>query len=225
LQAALTPLLEDGQGWRLQLDTYQHEVERYGGPEGVQQTERIFHIDSEAVLALLPLLVGDARSDLRWRLACAGMHLLLTDLGFDVSIRRAILRKAQKALATEYGAADTLPHPIGTRFRSERQSLESLLELAPSTEPRLAPGLEILRRRSERLAPLMVALRDCAQSGRLLVALPELAHSYLHMHANRLFASAQRAHEFVLYDFLLRHYQSQAARTSRGSSLSSYPGT
>ena len=45
----------------------------------------------------------------------------------------------------------------------------------------------------------------------LTLPLPELAVSYLHMHANRLLRSAHRAQELVLYDFLARLYQSQAA--------------
>lgn len=213
LRTAVAPLLDDGRGWRWQLDTYQQEVERYGGPEGVVLAERIFHADSEAFLAILPLLTGDARSDLRWRLACAGMHLLLTDLGFDLSTRLSILTMSQREFATEFGADDKLRHQLGTRFRSERKSLEELLALPPGADSRLAPGLEIFRRRSELLAPLIAGLKLCEQSGRLSAPLPDLAPSYLHMHANRLFPSAQRAHELVLYDFLLRYYRSQAARS------------
>src|SRR5262249_37635552 len=77
LQAAAAPLLAGGRAWRLQLDTYEREVERYGGPEGIVLAERLFHADSEAILALAGLLAEDARGDLRWRLALVGMHLLL----------------------------------------------------------------------------------------------------------------------------------------------------
>jgi hypothetical protein len=42
--------------------------------------------------------------------------------------------------------------------------------------------------------------------------IPELAASYLHMHANRLLRSAARAQELVLYDWLYRMYEAQAAR-------------
>jgi class I lanthipeptide synthase len=40
------------------------------------------------------------------------------------------------------------------------------------------------------------------------------------MHVNRLIRSAQRAHELVLYDLLVRLYESQAARAKapRGGS-------
>ena len=44
--------------------------------------------------------------------------------------------------------------------------------------------------------------------------LAELAPSYLHMHANRLLRSAQRAQELVLYDFLARLEESRAARSA-----------
>jgi thiopeptide-type bacteriocin biosynthesis protein len=212
LQTALVPLLEDRRAWRMQLDTYEQEAERYGGAAGIALAEQIFHADSEAVLALLPLLANDARGDLRWRLACASLHLLLIDFGFDFAARHAVLRATHSAFAAEFGADDKLRHQIATRFRSERSNLDSLLALNFPSVPRLAPAWPIFRRRSERLAPVMAALSDCDRSGQLTMPLPELAHSYLHMHANRLFPSGQRAHELVLYDFLLRHYQSQAAR-------------
>jgi hypothetical protein len=72
--------------------------------------------------------------------------------------------------------------------------------------------LEVLRRRSRSLVSVLAELKACAQTGRLSVRLTDLAASYLHMHANRMLRSAQRAQELVLYDFLARLYQAQAAR-------------
>jgi thiopeptide-type bacteriocin biosynthesis protein len=212
LQAAVAPLLEAGRIWRVQLDTYEREVERYGGPEGVVLAEQVFHADSEAVLALAPLLAEDARGDVRWRLACAGIHRLLTDLGFDLEARRDLLHTARSAFAAEFQMDATLRHQIGARFRSERERLGAILDSTPDADPQLAPGLEVLRRRSERLTPLVFELRALARSGRLSVPLQELALSYLHMHANRLLPSVHRAHELVLYSFLARLYESQSAR-------------
>src|SRR5205807_10366290 len=53
LQTAVSPLLDDGRLWRVQLDTYEREVERYGGPEAIELAEKLFHADSEAVLQLI----------------------------------------------------------------------------------------------------------------------------------------------------------------------------
>jgi thiopeptide-type bacteriocin biosynthesis protein len=212
LRAAAAPLLDDGRLWRLQLDTYEREVERYGGPEGIELAERLFHADSEAALTLAGTFAEDSRGDLRWRLALLGADMLLTALGFDLQTRRAVLCKTRAQFAAEFRADANLRHQLGSKFRSERKALEALLRRAVASGTPLASGLEALRERSERLAPVMAELRARAQAGRLTVPLTELAPSYLHLHANRLLRSAQGAQELVLYDFLYRLYESRAAR-------------
>jgi thiopeptide-type bacteriocin biosynthesis protein len=218
VQAAAAPLLDDGRLWRIQLDTYEREVERYGGALGIELAERVFHADSEAVLALAARLPEDARGDVRWRLAVLGMDRLLSDLGFDLDTRHAVIRRARDSFSAEFRADAGLQHQLGTKFRPERPGLEALLEATPGGDDRLAPGKEVLQLRSRRLVPIADELRSCARAGRLTVSLPELAVSYLHMHANRLLRSAHRAQELVLYDFLARLYESRAARAQRGTS-------
>jgi thiopeptide-type bacteriocin biosynthesis protein len=217
LQAAAAPLLDDGRLWRVQLDTYEREVERYGGAEGVVLAERLFHADSEAVLALAGLLAEDARGDVRWRLALLGMDRLLSDLAFDRDTRWAVIRKTRELFAAEFHADADFKHQLGSKYRPERKSLESLLDLAPGADDRLAAGVAMFQHRSVLLARVMAELKACARAGRLSVSLAELAPSYLHMHANRLLRSAQRAQELVLYDWLSRLYDAQAAR-ARGAS-------
>jgi thiopeptide-type bacteriocin biosynthesis protein len=219
LQAAAASLMDDGRLWRFQLDTYEREVERYGGPEGIALAERLFQADSEAVLALAGRLPEDTRGEVRWRLALLGMDRLLDDLGFDPDTRPAVIRRARDAFAAEFRADAEFSHQLGTKFRPERAGLVALLDPTPETDTPLAFGLEVLRRRSQRLAPVLAELKACARAGRLTVPLPELAVSFLHMHANRLLRSAHRAQELVLYDFLARLDASRAARAPRGASL------
>jgi thiopeptide-type bacteriocin biosynthesis protein len=213
LQAASASLLRDGSLWRIQLDTYEREVERYGGAAGIALAERLFQADSEAVLALAELFAEDARGNTRWRLALVGMDLLLGDLSLDLNARLAVLRRTRDTFAAEFHADSKFEHQLAARFRKERKGLEALLDPTAIADPPLAAGLEILRRRSRSLAPVTVELRADAQAGRLSMPLADLATSYLHMHANRMLRSAQRAQELVLYDFLVRLYQSQAARS------------
>jgi thiopeptide-type bacteriocin biosynthesis protein len=212
LQAAVAPLLDDGRLWRIQLDTYEREVERYGGAAGIDLAERLFEADSGAVLALAERLAEDARGDVRWRLALVGMDLLLSDLGFDLETRCMVLNKTRDTFAAEFHCDAEFARQLATKFRPERKGLEALLDPATTAHAPFAGALDVLRRRSQALAPVMAELRACAQAGRLSVLLTELAPSYLHMHANRMLRSAQRAQELVLYDFLSRLYQSQTVR-------------
>jgi hypothetical protein len=52
VQKAMGRSLDAGDVWRVQFDTYEREIERYGGTEGIPLAERIFHCDSDAVLEL-----------------------------------------------------------------------------------------------------------------------------------------------------------------------------
>ncbi|HVT60596.1 MAG TPA: lantibiotic dehydratase [Thermoanaerobaculia bacterium] len=218
LHAAAAPLLADGRLWRLQLDTYEREVERYGGPAGIAIAERLFQLDSQAVLEVLDLLEGDEGADARWRLAFYGVDAMLNDLGLDVPAKLAVLERLRLAFGKELaGGADgaawkQLQVQIDQRFRTERPRLEPLLDAAGDPENPLAPALAVLLRRSQASAPLAAELRRLEAGRRLAASMDDLAFSFVHMHVNRLIRSAQRAHELVLYDFLYQTHRSRAAR-------------
>jgi thiopeptide-type bacteriocin biosynthesis protein len=215
INAALSPLLDDGRIWRLQLDTYEREVERYGGAEGIVLAEQLFHADSEAALEIVEMLEpGDAGADERWRLTCYGIDLLLTDFGFDLKGKHAILKQTREAFAKEFRADKNLSGQLSEKFRKERQSLEALLTSAHEDEHPLAPGVAVLHRRSEHLSQIIAALKTCEEAGLLSAPSARLLPSYIHMHANRLLRSAQRQQELVIYDLMTRLYESRIARAA-----------
>ena len=215
LETAAYSLLGDGRGWRLQLDTYEREVERYGGDEGVALSERLFHVDAEAVLAIVELLSGDEGADARWRLTLCGIDALLDNSKFDLAARRRLMKKLRNSLGDEPRFVGGIERQLGSHFRRHRHELEALLDHTREAHSNLAPAIELFDRRSERLVPIVAELEDAARRGRLTCTIEELTVSYLHMHANRLLRSAHRDQELVIYDFLNRLYDSQAARLTR----------
>jgi thiopeptide-type bacteriocin biosynthesis protein len=210
LHQAAQPLLADGRVWRVQLDTYEREVERYGGAAGIELAEQLFHADSAAALAIVERGAGDGAVMRRWRLALRGIDMLLENLGFDPEARHALIRQARDGYAQEFRADARLSRQLGDAYRRERKNLESLLDPALD-EQSLRPGLAALRARSDRLAPIGAELRARERDG--LLAVERLALSFTHMHANRLLRSAQRHQELVLYEFLDRLYEARAARS------------
>jgi len=220
LTSALAPLHREQLLWKVQLDTYEREVERYGGPEAILLAEQLFQADSEAVLELLELLPGDEGADARWRLMLCGMDLLLSELGLGLEDRLRVVTALRESFGREFQVDSTVEQQLAERFRKERRGLEELLGSRKASSPVLAQGLEVLQRRSARLAPITTGLNTLAAEGKLSVPLPELAGSFLHMHANRMARSAARPQELVLYDLLSRHYASQAARQRKQGSPS-----
>jgi len=212
LHAAAAALLDDGRLWKLQVDTYRREVERYGGPGGIEIAEAIFQADSEAVVAIAQLLQGDEGEQARWRLGLRGIDLLLTDLGLDLSDKREVMQTVRASFVRMLGVEPRLEHQLAANFRRERRSLEALLDPAGDRTSDLAPGIELLHERSRKLAPLARELEARARAGRLSLPLHELARSYIHMFTNRLFRCAALAQELVLYDWLGRLYEAGLAR-------------
>lgn len=214
LAAQTGAMLDDGRMWKLQLDTYEREVERYGGATGVALAERLFAADSACVLDILGMLAGDAGMDARWRLALRGIDQLLDDLGLPLAGRLALMRRIRDGFAREHrvDAAVGFQRGLGDKYRKERAALDALLDRSLDADSDLAPGLERLAQRSAASAPIIAELRAAEQQGALTLPIVELAPSYIHMHVNRLIRSAQRAHELVLYDLLARLYEGRLAR-------------
>jgi thiopeptide-type bacteriocin biosynthesis protein len=214
LERAVRPALA-GQGmWKLELGTYEREIERYGGDDGILLAEELFHHDSELVLQLLELASEEDLDDIGWQLALRGMSRLVDDFGFDLAAKRRIFTRLREGYYREHGIKRPHP-PLGDGFRKHRPRLQELV--APS----LAPGDDfteaepLFQQRSIAHRGIVARLREAERSGRLSVPIEELVPSYLHMHANRVLRTAARAQETVLYDFLDRLYESEEARATR----------
>ncbi len=125
------PLLSSGMLWKIEFDTYQREVERYGGVDGVLAAEDIFFADSEAVLDILQELAGDEGLDIRWRVGIMGIDQLLSDFGFDEKGKQEAIRGWCETSQTEFKVDMSGKRQLGDRFRTERRKLESLVDESP----------------------------------------------------------------------------------------------
>lgn len=183
--------------WKVQFDTYEREVERYGGPEAIELAEQIFHHDSEAVVALLESCSGDAGADLRWRLMIAGIDCLLADFDLDTEARLRITETCRDSFGRQFHY-EAMRDKLASRFRPERASLMSMLDTPISA----------LEQRSAAIVPIARELRR----RRLSIPIETILPSLLHMHVNRMARSAGPEHEMVLYDYLAQLYRSRIAR-------------
>jgi thiopeptide-type bacteriocin biosynthesis protein len=211
------PLLDSGAVRKMLLDTYEREVERYGGDRGIELVEQIFWRDSEAILGIVELLDGDAGADARWRLAVRGVDSLLDALGFDAEARARVMSNGRDALGNEFHANADFWARVGDRFTRERASLETVFARDPAADAEhdLEPGFTLLAARDQALVPIGAELRARDAAGELAPRLGDLAWSLCHMHANRLLHASQRAQEMIVYDFVRRLHAARKARAKQ----------
>lgn len=214
LTDALAPHLADGTVWKVSTDTYDREVERYGGDAGIELAEQVHAADSDAVLEALDILDGDdfgaEAPDARWKLCLYATDRLLADAGLDIAQRREWAKAGAAGYRPEYPNASNLDPGIGQRWRRERADVTALLD--GTNEHRYEAACLAFRKRSEELAPLLAELKDRSDRGELTQPFSALLHSFSHLNAVRLLRSAARTHELILLSFLDRYYASQLAR-------------
>lgn len=199
-----TPLLENGALARVQLDTYQREIERYGGEAGIELSERLFHHDSEAVVAILLKGAREGGPEGERPLhALAGIDTLLAAFGLSLAERLSFVREAPRSSSGAHH------HAGGEWFRRRRRELDGVLSPAAAGDWLH----DVLARRSRRLSHVAARLREREAAGALTCPLSELLISYTHMHVNRLLRPEDAVSEPMLYDVLARHYRARLART------------
>ena len=192
---------------KVEFDTYDREVERYGGKGGVVAAEAIFCADSEAVVRILAIVKGSP--DLRWRAALLGAHRLLADCGLTLAERHELTRLCCKSFESEGETAIKKTRFVAERFRSARADLSALFAGHVDQTIALQRAGEILDRRSAMVVPAVQALYSLSKTEELRASIGDLVISYVHMHFNRMFEDRQRIFESVLYAFLCRLYDSE----------------
>lgn len=211
LQERASHLLDEGLVWKVQLDTYVREVDRYGGPDAIEIVERLFGADSNAAISLVESLEGDEGVNLRWRLTLQAVHFLLDDFRFSLDEKSRIVRALRDSYAAEFGSSPDLKRQIGRRYRQEKQALQALIAesgaVADSAE-------QVFEARAAEIRPLATELRALEARNGLTRSVADIASSLVHMTANRLLRSAARAQEMVIYDLLDRLYVATAKRAA-----------
>jgi thiopeptide-type bacteriocin biosynthesis protein len=215
IHSATGALIEQRCIWKMEVDTYDRELERYGGLTGMLHSEQVFFSDSEAVVTILQALGQDSALDQRLTIAILGVDRLLLDCGLDLAVRHAAVRRARDVVHQDVRVHPQALKRLNERFRAARSSLETALEGSHQTRkasPFLETIWEAFKSRSQHIRAVGNELQNLRQSGQLSQEVCDIALSYAQAHVNRLIPWDIRAHELLVYDFLTRYYQGRLAR-------------
>jgi lantibiotic biosynthesis protein len=206
LYDAFSALVEKGIIHKIQLDTYTREVERYGS-DLIELSESVFHIDSQFVLGVLPV-IRNSVTDLRWLTGIKGIDDYLQAWNFTLPEKQQFVKDVQDAFFEEFHVDKGLMKQVNAQYRKNFQKISRLV-LETEVDPKEKQVLEKINSFSDLLKevfdPLMYQGLDNTRRDDLL-------QSYIHMYINRLFISQQRKYELMLYSFLFKYYEGQIAR-------------
>ena len=201
MQHALQGTVASGVVHRVQVDTYQRELERYG-MEHIVACETLFHFDSLSTLVFLTKTDGFFDEGLRFAVAAAKIDRLLTNLGLPVSQIRRLMATLKEQFFVEFGGEPSLRHQLNDKYRSYQPVIRQALA------HNFVPVEGIWQWQEPQSSVLRQLAAGIPDENQLL----NIAGSLIHMTVNRLFPSKQRVYELVLYHCMAKHYDSVMAR-------------
>lgn len=214
------PFLNWGLIWKIQTDTYEREIQRYGA-NSIGLCENLFHLDSVCTVNMLDLIEGDEGEIIRWKFGIRAIDEFLDNFGYTLEKRERLMEMLKIGFGREFGMNRELKKQLDKEFRQQRSEIENILNHESDSKSEMLPLFNLLQERRANSKQAIEAILLLNEKEELQVPLDELLSSFIHMMLNRLFKSNQRMHEMIIYDFLFRHYKSAIAQRKSQEKLAS----
>ena len=198
--------------WKIQLDTYKREIERYG-VNSIEIGEDLFYYDSKMIVDFISIIgdKGEEGEELRWLFSIRAIDSLLNTFKYNIQRKKNLFDRLSVAFEIEFNADKRLRKDIGKKYRVYDDKIRSfMLDNTPDYKCIIA----LLKTKENNIEPLVKEILKIEKKGILNLELDNLLNSYIHMLMNRLFKSKNRLNELVIYNFLLRYYKSRIALES-----------
>lgn len=203
LSAPLEQMHNDGISWKIQMDTYNRELERYGD-ELVEESESLFCADSFMKLDFLRQTEGDERENIRWLWGMKNADWMLDCFALSLEEKEALLKTVKEQFGREQRFGKPALQEINKKFNKYRTEMHSVMNGKDEEAP-LVPVQMFAAFQNEVTTIATIIKEKAANRPEVLNS---LLLSYLHMCLNRLFPAEPRLQEAVLYEFLYKYYVS-----------------
>lgn len=205
IQPLLKKLLEQELIWKIQTDTYERELERYG-VANIQQVETLFFHESEMVCAFLNQQKGIEQENIQWLFCLRVIDDLLHNFEYTLSQKIELLKQLKEAFGKEFHINKNLRKQINKKFQEHRVPIQQILSTEKKQPQKYSSIFEFIHLKNKKTTPTIKEIITAQQAGRLQISSDQLLSSLVHMFINRLFKTNNRLYELILYEFLYRYY-------------------
>lgn len=195
--------------WKVVLDTYQREIERYGA-RMIELSEKIFGFDSVCLLNLLRLMKNNNSDNKRWMLAIPLIDSFFNIFELDLDNKAKIMAQLAKQYKSEFGFNEFNSKQFNELNRKYKNIIDLLIRNKMEGELWIKV-FKLIRRKYDSIYSELHNEKINFKTDQSTVFLNFIT-SHIHMMFNRLFKSQARVHEMVIYELLSRYYKGQLAK-------------
>jgi thiopeptide-type bacteriocin biosynthesis protein len=201
--------------WKVQIDTYQRELERYN-EKLIEDTESFFYVDSEYTVKIIQKILTH-NEDYRWMIAFKMIDSLLSDLLLTMEQKLSLMERQSISFKKEFGFDEFNAKQFNTKYRDCMKTINDVIKEKEDLDQPLKRMIVDIRKRSVDLKPVFLTIMR--KSKKYGIDYLTIASSYIHMMLNRLFYEKARVHELIIYEFLRRYYASEIARSKNATNI------
>lgn len=197
-------LVEEELIHKIEIDTYNRELERYGY-RTIKFSESLFFHESKMIVDFLSFQPND---EVRFLFALKAIDTHLNVCKYSLEDKAILLNQLKISFRNEFDKKNVLTKDLSNKFRTLRKKLERFLKEDFEDEELK----KILANKNKNAEIILLEILELHKKNMLEMPIDHLNSSYIHMLMNRMFKSKNRIYEMVGYDFLSRYYDSEIAK-------------
>lgn len=195
--------LKNGLSYRVQIDTYEREIERYG-ENTIEAIESFFYVDSYYMIKLLKLSNTDESK--KMIIAIAVIDDILGISNFKTTQKKEFLEYQIEGFKKEFGINSKSIKYLDSKYRTNKVLIENIIEKKGHI---YSEYQDILFKRCNAIKKIMQILITMDENI-IYNVLPSLTH----MTINRLFSEKSRFVEMEVYYLMRKYYYYRICRTN-----------
>jgi thiopeptide-type bacteriocin biosynthesis protein len=199
LYPILNALVEGNSIWKIQTDTYQREIERYG-ENTIIDSETLFWHDSEMILSYLDIKPYFLKNETQLLFSFCAIDSFLNSFSLTIYDKLNLMAELQASFKAEFDADKNLKKEMDKHYRELFPEIANFLTRKAINEfPEIFSIIAVKQTHTIEIAQ---KIKD-----NLEIPLSSFLMSHIHMTINRQYTSKQRFCELLIYDHLHRYYK------------------
>jgi len=197
----LNILLEQNTVWKIQTDTYQREIERYG-EKTIEESETLFWHDSEMILRYLHLKSNFEKEESQLLFSFLAIDQFLNSFSQSNTDKLLLMDNLQLSFKDEFNVDKTLKKEMDKQYRDLFPEMETLLSEGATAN--YNEFCILIQEKRNQNSKTIISIKD-----NLEIPLSNFLMSHIHMMVNRQYSSKQRMYELLIYDHLFRFFKTK----------------
>ncbi len=205
---ALRPYVDDDIIFKIQVDTYQREIERYGS-NTIEESEKLFYHESTMLLEAITSIQDE---QVYFLFILKAVHQLLENFNFGLEEKIFLVSRNKDNFKTEFKADKILNKQLSKKYATLKKEVADFFSTNHLNKTYDILD-ELLLNNTKETARIINSILNHEKNNSLEITVNNLVSSYIHMMINRAFRSQQRFYELIAYDFLHKKYNSDIMKT------------